>query len=130
VLVRTEKYLPQFLGRSFEAIAQEYVLNTTELLITEIGRWWGPDPTTKIEEEIDLVAHDGEENYIFGECKWANAPVNEATLNTLIHRSTLVTQSPHISFWLFSKSGFTDSLKAVAEQDGRVRLVELEDLFG
>ncbi|MFA5447683.1 MAG: ATP-binding protein [Sphaerochaeta sp.] len=129
VLARTEKYLPQFLGRSFEAIAQEYVLNTTELLITEIGRWWGPDPTTKGEEEIDLVAHDGEGNYIFGECKWTNSPASEATLNTLIHRSTLVTKSANTAFWLFSKSGFTDSLKAIAKQDGRVRLVGLEDLF-
>ena len=128
VLAKTEKYLPQFLGRSFKAIAQEYVLNTTELLITEIGRWWGRDPTTKGEEEIDLVAHDGEGNYIFGECTWTNTPVNEVTLNPLVHRATLVTKSQDISFWLFSKSGFTDSLKAVAEQDGRVRLVGLEDL--
>ncbi len=126
---RTQKHLPQFLGRSFEAIAQEYVLNATELLITEIGRWWGPDPTAEAEEEIDLVAHDTEEHYIFGECKWTNTPVSEVTLNTLIYRSKLVTTSQNTSFWLFSKSGFSDSLKAVAEQDDRVRLVGLGDLF-
>jgi AAA+ ATPase superfamily predicted ATPase len=129
VLAKTEKELPQFLGRSFEAIAQGYVLSSTELLITEIGRWWGPDPITKTEEEIDLVACDREGAWIFGECKWINAPASEATLKTLMYRSTLVTTSSDVSFYLFSKSGFTDSLKAIAERDERVRLVGLEDIF-
>lgn len=130
VLAKIQKELPQFLGRSFEAIAQAYVLSSTELLITEIGRWWGPDPATKSEEEIDLVACDREGVWIFGECKWTNTPMSEATLKTLLYRSTLVTTSSEVSFWLFSKSGFTDSLKAIAEHDKRVRLVGLDDLIG
>mgnify|MGYP000955474847 CR=1 FL=1 len=129
VLAKTQKELPQFLGRSFEAIAQGYVLSSTELLITEIGRWWGPDPTTKTEEEIDLVACDREGAWIFGECKWSNTPASETTLKTLMYRSMLVTTSTDVSFYLFSKSGFTDSLKAIAERDERVKLVGLEDVF-
>lgn len=129
VLAKTEKELPQFLGRSLEAIAQAYVLSSTELLITEIGRWWGPDPRAKTEEEIDLVACDREGAWIFGECKWTNTPAGETTLNALMYRSTLVTTSSAVSFYLFSKSGFTDSLKTIAEKDERVRLVELEDLI-
>jgi AAA+ ATPase superfamily predicted ATPase len=129
VLEKTHKDLPQFLGRSFETIAQAYVLSSTKLLITEIGRWWGPDPATKVEEEIDLVAYDAEGRWIFGECKWTNTPVSEATLKTLIYRSTLVTTSSDVSFYLFSKSGFTDSLKAIAERDRRVRLVGVEDMI-
>ena len=46
-----------------------------------------------------------------------------------MYRSTLVTTSSDVSFYLFSKSGFTDSLKAIAERDERVRLVGLEDIF-
>ncbi len=55
--------------------------------------------------------------------------MSEATLKTLMYRSTLVTTSQNTSYWLFSKSGFTDALKAIAEQDERIRLVGLEDLF-
>ncbi|MFA5447023.1 MAG: ATP-binding protein [Sphaerochaeta sp.] len=129
VLARTTKYLPQFLGRSFETIAAEYVLASTNLLITEIGRWWGPDPDTRKEEEIDLVAHDGEGHWVFAECKWTNSPASEETLKTLIRRSKLVTESLASTFWLFSKSGFTDSLNAIAKEDERVKLLDLEDLL-
>lgn len=42
-----------------------------------IGRWWDG------EDEIDIVALDGEGSYMFCECKWPAKKVGVSVLNEL-----------------------------------------------
>lgn len=50
------------MGKPFEEICKEYFMVHPELMIIEIGSWWGSDLHSKQEEEIDIVARtaDGE----------------------------------------------------------------------
>lgn len=80
-----------------------------------IGRWWQKN------EEIDLVALDEESNSIwFGECKWSVNPVGENVFRDLRRKAALVQwgmERRQERFMLFSRSGFTERMKEVAESD-------------
>ena len=61
---RIEPDYPAYMGIVFERVCREYLLwknSTGELpvLFTSVGRWWGTDPATRRQVEIDLVAGDG-----------------------------------------------------------------------
>ena len=60
-------------------------------LFTHSGRWWGGNPKTKGQEEIDLVfsSHDGK-NALFAECKWRGEIDDVAVLKALIEKSELL----------------------------------------
>ena len=119
-----------FAGRPFEAICKEFLLLHSELLITKIGSWWGSDRKTRQQEEIDIAAQTISGEYIFGECKWTNAPVGVDVLSRLIQKSSNVIQGDTKKyFFLFSKSGFTKKLIEESEANDRIRLIWLEDLF-
>ncbi|MCL2200960.1 MAG: ATP-binding protein, partial [Oscillospiraceae bacterium] len=70
-----------------------------------------------------------DESAIFGECKWTGSPVGEATLDELIRKSKLFPQYTQKRYALFSKSGFTDSLKKNTETNCDVLLISVDDMF-
>lgn len=39
---------------------------------TDIGRWWGTDPNTRQQVEIDIMGTADKNTALFGECKWKN----------------------------------------------------------
>gem|GEM_PF-2725361 len=48
----------QFMGLTFEDMGKEYLLRNSRDMrfrIGRIGRWWGGDPATRIQEEIDIA---------------------------------------------------------------------------
>ena len=119
-------------GRAFEECAIQYMwhaLKEKKLPVSfkKIGRWWGSNPKERREEEIDFIAFAGEEA-IFGECKWRNIQTGEDVLESLIKKSGLL-RFKKSSFILFSKSGFTDTLKERAARQGNIVLVEADDMF-
>ena len=90
------------------------------------GRW------RQKNEEIDLVALDeGSDTIWFGECKWSVNPVGEDLYRTLQRKTFLVfwgSEQRRERFILFSRSGFTDGMRALAAKD-EVLLVEGETLL-
>lgn len=82
--------LSDFMGQVFEQICTEYLIREqqaghTPFFFTTIGRWWGGNPQTHQQEEIDILAFS-KEQAIFGECKWKEEAVQEDVLETLIRR--------------------------------------------
>lgn len=122
-----EPYLDQYMGQVFEQIAKEHVLRQELPIVPiQVGRWWGRDPKTHQQEEIDIVATDGRQ-WLFGECKWSQRPVTMQVLNTLRYRASLVAPPEALKqYWLFSRSGFDLELIEAGFSD--VTLVSLEDL--
>lgn len=109
----------QYFGFIFEDICKQYLNKTNHYdgkPFLKISSWWGSDPETKVQEEIDLVGETMDQ-VLFGECKWTNTPVTKTTLTTLIKRSKLVKTDKIPSYYLFSKSGFnlgeTESVQCV-----------------
>lgn len=125
--------LPTYMGGIFEQVCRQYLLTANArgelpFLFTQIGRWWGTNPHSRRQEEIDLVATDGRQ-YIFGECKWRNEPMPLSVLETLQERADICrSKRGETWFALFSKSGFTDALQEAAREE-HVLLVDLPALL-
>jgi AAA+ ATPase superfamily predicted ATPase len=124
--------IPSYMGSVFEKICKQYLW---KLLIegkcavdfTDIGRWWGANPKTKQQEEIDIMGTD-KDTALFAECKWTNEKVDLGVLETLVERSTLFSYKK-THFYLFAKTGFTKGCIDRATEMGNVTLVTYEDIL-
>lgn len=123
--------LSDFMGKIFEEICAQYlflpqVYSTLPFPIGNLGRWWGSNPLTKSQEELDLMSI--QENQAFlGEYKWKNTPTDMAVIEKLLERGALF---PFQEKWyyVFSKTGFTDSAIAYGRQHG-VTMISFADLL-
>ena len=130
---RIEPYLSGYMGNVFEEICRQYLwklLLSGEALVefTELGRWWGTDPSTKSQEEIDIMGEQDKNTVLFGECKWTNEKVDIGVLETLVRRSQLFSYK-HVYLYLFAKSGFTKGCKDKADEMGNVIMVTYNDIL-
>lgn len=121
-----------YMGPIFEEICKQYLwrLADAEKLpvdVENLGRWWGPDPQTKSEQEIDIVGAEGDV-YLFGECKWSEELVNTQVLRTLERRSRLIPSSRKY-LYIFARNGFTDGCQQEAERMGNVSLITFQEMI-
>lgn len=88
--------------------------------INRVGRWW--DKNT----EIDVVAYNAMgDNMVFGECKYSVNPKGADVLYALKQKAMSVdwkNGSRKENYVIFSKSGYTDELKKIAETEGNIVL--------
>ena len=124
--------LPSYMGGVFEDICKQYLW---KLLLkgkcgvnfSDLGRWWGTNPKTKSQEEIDIMGAD-RDAALFGECKWTNEKVDLGVLETLVERSALFPYKK-THFYLFAKTGFTKGCMERADEMGNITLVHYEDIL-
>lgn len=124
--------LSAYMGGVFEEICKQYLwrlllAGKCAVRFTELGRWWGANPKTRTQEEIDIMGTD-KDSALFGECKWTNDKVDLGVLETLVERSSLF-HFGKIHFYLFSKSGFTKGCIDKAAALGNVSLVSYGDML-
>ena len=129
--------LHHFAAQPFEKVCLEYlyILNKNKKLpfrIHNASRYWGK--TTQITDgkkqsvnlEIDILAPDiKKNNFIFGECKFTNDAFDMQQLKKL---QSKVFVEGNIWFYLFSLSGFTDSVKEYALSHKNFMLVSAKDI--
>jgi AAA+ ATPase superfamily predicted ATPase len=125
-------YLPEFMGQAFETICKEFMLRSdSPFVVSRIGKWWGGDPKTREQTEIDIVAlsHDSKEA-VMGSCKYRNEKTSADDLNGLKKSAEAMGGSFEKKYYhIFSKSGVSSSLIEAAESDGSVRLISLRDIY-
>lgn len=124
--------LSSYMGGVFEDICKQYLWKLLlegkcAVNFTDIGRWWGANPKTKSQEEIDIMGAD-KDTALFAECKWTNEKVDLGVLETLVERSTLFSYKK-THFYLFAKTGFTKGCIDRANKMGNVTLVTYEDIL-
>jgi AAA+ ATPase superfamily predicted ATPase len=125
--------LHNFMGPEFEKLAQNYMWDHDEddevipMPFIYLGNWWGNDPQEKKQVELDVVGLTAD-NLVgyFGECKWKNEPIPRSVLEKLINLSNLISVAKR-HYYLFSKSGFTDSCTELAEQVG-CKLISFDEM--
>lgn len=109
-------------GRIFEDIVKELLIlyNTKEikglkLNFENIGSWWDRNSN-----EIDILAYNlKEKNFLLGEVKWTNKPLDTDVIEELERKSKLINYSGNYCFIFFSKSGFTErALKKINDIGG------------
>jgi len=107
--------LDSFTGFTFEDICLQRLKNLNRknrlpFKARSIGRWWNN------KEEIDIVAYDDQQSFIFGECKWKNKKVGLNELYNLERKADNFFDVKQKYFALFSKSGFSEELKNLSSQ--------------
>jgi len=116
VLKKIKESFLNHISKTYEDICVDYVLNHEEVL--KCGRWWNKN------EEIDIVCV-AEDSLIVGECKFSNKKVGIDILEQLKEKCKHIELKLPISkYILFSKSGFTEDLKKLSEENKNIVLIE------
>ena len=130
---RIEPHLSEYMGKVFEGICMQYLWKLAlegkcPIEFQDLGRWWGNDPLTRSQTEIDIMGEQDKNTALFGECKWTNEKVDVGVLDLLIKRSRIFSYS-NVHYYLFSKSGFTQGCIEKANALGNVTPVEYKDIL-
>ena len=124
--------LNDYMGLVFEKMCQAYLLRYAENLpfeLSRIGQWWGSDPATRKQVQIDIVGADSEEKaFIIGSCKFKNEKIGIDEYERLKHYAAVFGKRGTYHYYIFSKGGFTDGLIEKAKEDD-VRLVTLDEMY-
>ena len=119
--------LSHFMGAVFEEICKQYLWRllkegSSAIDFTDLGRWWGTDPFTKTQAEIDIMGTGEKDAALFCECKWTNEKIDLPILEALVARSELF-RFANKHYYLFAKTGFTEGCLMRAEEMGNVSLI-------
>jgi hypothetical protein len=118
----------------FEKICTQYLIRLARqrrlpFIPHTIGRWWGSNPKTRKEDDIDILALDARrESAIFCECTYRHKPFGMDEYKDFFNATTILTGPVKRYYYLFSKSGFAATVRTQAQHDGVV-LVGLDELF-
>ena len=131
--------LADHLAPGIEEIARNWARRTGLGDATRIGAWWGSAIDSfrrtgeRTTEEIDIVGVARNRVTVVGEVRWRNRPMDVGILGELdryklpaLRRATNVLARPQVV--LVSRAGFTPALREAANQEPRIRLVELEEI--
>lgn len=125
---RVQPTFDQFVSYAFEEAARAYIIRQARngqlsILPERVGSWWDQN------SEIDVVAvSDSDRMLLLGECKWSQKPICIDVLDDLKRKAQVLQQNQsweRISYFLFSKSGFTPMLQEHAGEE--VRLISIEE---
>jgi len=119
--------LADYVSPLFERLCQRALPNLVDRQYRDVGQWWFR------EHELDVLGLT-DQGLVAGECKFTSRPVSEGVLAELERTSSEVRWSDgpadgNSLYVLFSRSGYTEDLRNVAEAREDVRLFELSDLL-
>lgn len=128
-----ENRLSGYMGLVFEKMCRDFILYYDDALpvnLGAIGQWWGGNPSTRRQAQIDVVvtAADSRRGLV-GSCKFRNEPVAEDEWRLLQESARAMGYFERCDYYIFSKSGFTNALLE-RQKDAALRLITLDDLYG
>ena len=105
-----------FTGREMEKVFRRYILTSYIRPVSKIAGIEFPNPKSKQNEEIDLVALIPPDAMLFGECKWKRAKVDISVYNLLQRRAEMAYPKVKNKFYsILSRSGYEDNLIKLAD---------------
>ena len=121
-----------FLGHMFEEICKQYLVRQFRngrmpFAADFLGRWWGGNPETKKQEEVDILALNDSDALIC-ECKFTNDGFDEKELKGL-EASGVCINRPNKHYMIFSKNGATSGVHGIIDGNSDYSLVTLDDLY-
>lgn len=125
-------FLSEYFGHIFEDVCLSYVQELMRRgaipeLYREFGRWWGTDRSRKEQTDIDVVCMS-DSDLLVGECKWKTDPITLDVYEELRHRGSLISGGRNVRYALFSRSGFTDTVREKAKDCLLVDLEAMEQM--
>ena len=130
-----KEQLNAYMGFVFEDICKQWFFvqakkeaskESPPFFIGSVGRWWGTNPATRNQEEIDIMAVHGE-NALFAECKWKNSDVDIETFHDLKRKSEMFNYKK-IYLYIFMKNYTTRQLYE-EYVNGNVKLYSLDKII-
>ncbi|MDD6057894.1 MAG: DUF234 domain-containing protein [Clostridiales bacterium] len=118
--------LDSYLGRYFSEVCMEYMgllgsVGKLPLQVTKMGTWIGK------EGSIDIIAQNSMRQYIVGLCNW-NQPKLDMGMCEKLFESMKLAKIKAEYYFLFSAREFAEDVRAMAEQDKRFILVDMNEL--
>ena len=119
-----EQFRPNHVSFVYEDICRQWLMlhgmsKIPDLHLMHVGRWWNKDL------EIDLLGlSEGNEDVVFGECKYTTSPVGTDVYFHLLEKAQNVDLGPtgQKHYVLFSQSGFTPALQDMASEHENIHL--------
>lgn len=131
----SEEVLSSYLGHRFERVCLQWMLAESlagrlPIAASSFGQWWGTDPGTRTQEEIDVVAADRlGKRALVGECKWRSQFDESEALEKLARRAGLLGRYKVEELYLFSKNPLSNATLSKMKLAGNQRSVCLSDLY-
>jgi len=127
-----EPQISAYMGLIFEGICKQWFFemakqNGLPFFAGNFGRWWGTNPETRGQEEIDIMALRNDDA-IFAECKWKNSDVDADVFYELKRKSGMWT-GKNAFLYIFSKNSFTERLLNMRRAEDRVKLFSLSGMI-
>jgi AAA+ ATPase superfamily predicted ATPase len=135
VLDEIKRDFSSYVGKTFENVCIDFLWKDQSFSFNTVGAWWGVMRDSETGErkniEIDIVAlNNGTKEVLFGECKWQKQKIDVSVYDWLLEKKEYVNwnnKKRKEYFAFFSKSGFTDEMKEVAQRD-KLLLYDLTDI--
>ena len=123
-----------YVGHWFETICREWTIGRAKqcalpLSPVRFGSWWGTNPATRAQDDIDVVAGNPKKHAaLLGECKWREHVDETKAIEKLHSRTAVLKDYDDFYFALFTKHGAS---LATQEKyaDGRHMFVSAADLY-
>jgi AAA+ ATPase superfamily predicted ATPase len=127
--------LPELEGMRFEDVCLQWLRRKNArgelpFVATALGLWWGTDPRSRQQSDVDVMAADAaEKKLVLGECKWRSSLKAGTALNALRDKDALFPGFGQYWHYLFSKDTPDAAARRIAKEDATVVLVGLSELF-
>ncbi|RDZ54586.1 ATPase [Haloferax sp. Atlit-4N] len=118
----------EYMGSMFELVCQNALPSLVPKTYHGIGYWWHKH------HELDVVGLASDGTLVAGECKYTQREMNEGDLADLERSTTQVDWTPPeggdptYHYCCFARSGFSDGLRAVADERSDVSLFTPNDI--
>jgi AAA+ ATPase superfamily predicted ATPase len=115
----------KYIGFNYSSGLEEIPCDAPPFFIGSIGRWWGTNPKTRTQEEVDIMATH-KNSALFAECKWKNG-VDIDVLRDIKRKSEIFSYS-NVHLYIFMKNTATTRLYEEAAKE-KVKLYSLDEII-
>lgn len=125
-----ENQLSEYLGLRFEAVCREWLVaqalaGNLEINATSVGSWWGCNPKTRSQTDIDALAADKiEKKLLIAECKYRNSFNVSEVASSLTEKKDLIKGYDVKGLYVFTKVPIK---KSVANSHPELHFVSLDE---
>lgn len=127
--------LDAYLGKRFERVCLEWMRRQSlegalPIAASGFGSWWGANPHTHEQDDIDVVAADRfTKEAIIGECKYRNNFDESSVLEKLRSRIDCIKGYSIVGMWLFSKHPLSKGTVKNLNDIPSARSITLDELY-
>lgn len=136
-----EPALAEHVAPVFEDLCREHTRRSFGGAATRVGRWWGNSLNrlrkqgARTTEEIDIVGTACKRVTLVGEVTWTNEPLGEKILDDFAtYKIPALEQdgfrlADKVTTVLFSRSGYCAGLRARAQSDQHLHLIDVDQML-